>query len=86
MLGGLKKDEHEVTASLCSKAGIQYSNTPCKFQIIYVNVSKEHSPISLDEIEAPLTVKITYSVTWTPTKLVILFQLTRICCNHAFRL
>ncbi|KAK3871274.1 hypothetical protein Pcinc_023573 [Petrolisthes cinctipes] len=38
-------------------------------KIIYVNVSKEHSPISLDEIEAPLTVKITYSVTWTPTKI-----------------
>ncbi|XP_053651003.2 transmembrane 9 superfamily member 1 [Cherax quadricarinatus] len=36
-------------------------------KIIYVNATKEHSPISLDDVEAPLTVKITYSVTWIST-------------------
>ncbi|XP_068249486.1 transmembrane 9 superfamily member 1-like [Palaemon carinicauda] len=38
-------------------------------KIIYVNVTREHSPLSLDGVEPPLTVKPTYSVTWIPTQI-----------------
>ncbi|XP_050720924.1 transmembrane 9 superfamily member 1-like [Eriocheir sinensis] len=38
-------------------------------KIIYVNTTKEHGPVSLDDVEPPLTIKITYSVTWTPTQI-----------------
>lgn len=38
-------------------------------KIIYINTTKEHGPISLDDVEPPITVKITYSVTWIPTKI-----------------
>ncbi|XP_077990163.1 transmembrane 9 superfamily member 1-like [Glandiceps talaboti] len=39
-------------------------------QIISANVStREHQPTSLDEVEAPLDVKFTYSVTWKETSL-----------------
>lgn len=37
-------------------------------QIIYVNATKEHAPISLDDVEPPLNIQPTYSVTWIPTK------------------
>ncbi|XP_066985365.1 transmembrane 9 superfamily member 1-like [Macrobrachium rosenbergii] len=38
-------------------------------KIIYVNLTREHSPLSLDAVEPPITVKPTYSVTWIPTKI-----------------
>ncbi|XP_047479046.1 transmembrane 9 superfamily member 1-like [Penaeus chinensis] len=38
-------------------------------KIIYVNATKEHAPISLDDVEPPLNIQPTYSVTWIPTKI-----------------
>ncbi|MCL4131456.1 UNVERIFIED_CONTAM: hypothetical protein GTU68_032062, partial [Idotea baltica] len=36
-------------------------------KIIFVNTTKEHNPVSLDGIEAPLTVTPSFSVSWIPT-------------------
>ncbi|XP_076064270.1 transmembrane 9 superfamily member 1-like [Oratosquilla oratoria] len=38
-------------------------------KIIFANVTKEHNPVSLDDVEETLTIKDTYSVTWIETQI-----------------